>query len=57
MFSNIYEEPNVTMNVIYSKGDREQRRIDIYESAEPFTQRRVDPSTQGGGTHIFVESI
>ncbi|XP_028454177.1 CD209 antigen-like protein E [Perca flavescens] len=55
MSSNIYEEPNLSMNVKYSKGAREdggervERVIDIYESLDTSTNRHVP--TQRGGAH------
>ncbi|XP_018538568.1 CD209 antigen-like protein E isoform X2 [Lates calcarifer] len=50
MSSNIYENPNLTMNVRYSKGagedrgEREERVVDIYES--------INLPTEDGGEHI-----
>ncbi|XP_078137197.1 killer cell lectin-like receptor subfamily B member 1B allele A [Sander vitreus] len=55
MSSNIYEDPNLTMDVKYSKGAREdggesvERVIDIYESVDASTNRGVP--TQRGGAH------
>ncbi|XP_031168898.1 natural killer cells antigen CD94-like isoform X2 [Sander lucioperca] len=55
MSSNIYEDPDLTMDVKYSKGAREdrgervERVIDIYESVDTSTNRRVP--TQRGGAH------
>ncbi|XP_039677183.1 CD209 antigen-like protein A [Perca fluviatilis] len=55
MSSNIYEDPNLSMNVKYSKGAREdrgervERVIDIYESVDTSTNRCVP--TQRGGPH------
>lgn len=52
MSSNIYENPNLTMNVRYSKGagedrgEREERVVDIYES--------INLPTQDGGTMEFL---
>lgn len=52
MSSNIYEDPNLTRNVRYSKGvkkdrgERAERVVDIYESAG----HQADLSTQDGGT-------
>ncbi|XP_073318919.1 killer cell lectin-like receptor subfamily B member 1B allele C [Pagrus major] len=58
MYSNIYEDPNLTANVRYNKRAREdrgeslERVVDIYESADTFTDHRhVDRSTQDGGAH------
>ncbi|XP_030268407.1 NKG2-D type II integral membrane protein-like [Sparus aurata] len=58
MYSNIYEDPDLTVNVRYNKGAREdrgeslERVVDIYESADTFTDHRhVDRSKQGRGAH------
>lgn len=64
MSSNIYEDPLLTTNVRYNKGGKEdgvervERMVAIYESADALEDRRVDPSTQDGGTNILnlVES-
>ncbi|XP_044027314.1 natural killer cells antigen CD94-like isoform X2 [Siniperca chuatsi] len=57
MSSNIYEDPNLNMNVRYCKGVREdggekvERVVDIYEGAATFTDHRGDLSTHDGGAH------
>ncbi|XP_036948687.1 natural killer cells antigen CD94-like [Acanthopagrus latus] len=58
MYSNIYEDPNLTMNVRYNKGVREdrgeslERVVDIYESVNTFSDHRhVGRSKQGRGAH------
>ncbi|XP_038580061.1 C-type lectin domain family 4 member C-like isoform X3 [Micropterus salmoides] len=54
MSSNIYEDPNLTMNVRYCKGEREdrgqrvERLVDIYEGMDTFTNHQVDLLTQDG---------
>uniref|UniRef100_UPI0037E76D8C C-type lectin domain family 12 member B-like isoform X1 n=1 Tax=Semicossyphus pulcher TaxID=241346 RepID=UPI0037E76D8C len=58
MSSNIYEDPNLTTTVRYSKGvqkdrgERQERLVDIYESAVTFTDQRGSPSTRNGGELI-----
>ncbi|KAM4539500.1 uncharacterized protein PAE49_020326 isoform 3-T4 [Odontesthes bonariensis] len=57
MSSNIYEDPDFSQNVRYSKGaqndreDRVERRVDIYESVVNFTSAQADPLWQQGGAH------
>uniref|UniRef100_A0A3Q3JSC9 C-type lectin domain-containing protein n=1 Tax=Monopterus albus TaxID=43700 RepID=A0A3Q3JSC9_MONAL len=56
MSCNIYEDPNMATNVRYSAGvqeNAEERRVDIYESADIFTDHYVDLSTQDGGAHTL----
>lgn len=60
MYSNIYEDPDLTVNVRYNKGAREdrgeslERVVDIYESADTFTDHRhVDRSKQGRGEQLL----
>ena len=60
MYSNIYEDPNLTMNVRYNKGVREdrgaslERVVDIYESVNTFSDHRhVGRSKQGRGEQLF----
>ncbi|XP_008289572.1 CD209 antigen-like protein E [Stegastes partitus] len=55
MSSNIYEEPNLNTIATYSKvvqkdgEERLDRMVDIYESADAFTDHRVDASTRDTG--------
>ncbi|XP_023131094.1 C-type lectin domain family 4 member A-like [Amphiprion ocellaris] len=57
MSSNIYEVPNVTTSVRYSKGvgkdrgERLERVVDIYESTDAFIDHQVDTSARDGGAH------
>nr|XP_046274520.1 CD209 antigen-like protein D [Scatophagus argus] len=55
MSSNIYEDPDLMRNVIYSKGEdggaRVERLVDIYEGAGALTEHRVDLSAQDERAH------
>ncbi|XP_026156733.1 CD209 antigen-like protein E [Mastacembelus armatus] len=54
MSCNIYEDPDLTMNVRYSKRvqeDREEIEVDIYERGDGFTGRHAGLSTQDGGAN------
>ncbi|XP_051245559.1 C-type lectin domain family 2 member D-like isoform X2 [Dicentrarchus labrax] len=61
MSFNIYEDPNLTMNVKYSKvlrddrGQREERVVDIYESADTSRHHRVDLPTQAGDISVILD--
>ncbi|MED6277138.1 hypothetical protein CHARACLAT_010286, partial [Characodon lateralis] len=55
MACNIYEDPDLTMKVSYNKGarrkgwEREEKVVDIYESADTLTGPRLNPSRKGRG--------
>ncbi|XP_071356007.1 CD209 antigen-like protein C [Trachinotus anak] len=57
MFSNIYEEPSLIMDVRYSKGvrgdggERVEQLVDIYESVDTSREHQADLSTRDRGAH------
>ncbi|XP_030597672.1 natural killer cells antigen CD94-like [Archocentrus centrarchus] len=55
MSSNIYDDPDLTMNIKYSRGEdrreRLERVVDIYETLDMCTDQQVDLSTHNREPH------